>query len=513
MNLYDLNPVAQRAAVERRLLNYFRNYIARYHPFLRKLYREKGIDPFKIRSIEDFRRLPIIDKNDFQADPLMFVLRPELPRASSLANGYDSEPLPKTTVLGYAAKALWRGLTDPAYLVRSDTLRDRIRRVGMLEWLPIHTHFSTGSSGNPSPTTFTHSDIHSVVRELACLTIQAKKPPADYHPFAFDERKMSLLPGAPHFAFYAPIMAKILVGSPSFETFGGHVISTEKQISLFVAGGFETLFTTPSYLVYWLRKAAVLQKDKKVAGLVRLKRVILGAEPVSEPLRDYLRRLAMEAGANPGLKILQTAGMTEMKWGFFECSERSGIHLNPKFYYWEILHPETRQPVGRREPGVLVFTHIGWRGTTLVRYWTGDLIKGGMDWERCEFCGWTFPRIFPPICRAEQDFTKIKGTRVDLSLLVQVVRDTPGVRNFQVSIENEGGREFSRDQLLISLVPDSGHTEQDVQQAVNGRVKEAVEVSPDKIVFEYDEAAFETRLFARRGVKAEYVVDRRSGRS
>ena len=513
MNFYDLEPDVQRTQAERRLLRYLKDTVARYHPFLRKLYRENGIDPSQIRTMEDFHKLPIIDKRHLQSDPLMFILRPQLSTVAPMTNGFDCETLPTTILLRYAMKALFRGVTDPAYLVRNDSLRDRIRRIGMLEWLPIHTHFSTGSSGNPTPTAFTHSDIHRAVSEMASLTIQAKQPPGDYLPFSFDERKMSLLPGAPHFAFYAPIMAKILVGSPSFETFGGNVIPTEKQIALFVGGGFETLFTTPSYLAYWLRKAAALQKENKVGRLVNLKRVILGAEPVTEPLRNHLRLLAIEAGANPGLKVLQTAGMTEMKWGFFECTERSGIHLNPKFYYWEILHPETRHPVGPREPGVLVFTHVGWRGTTLVRYWTGDLIKGGMVWDRCEFCGWTFPRIFPPMCRAEQDFTKIKGTRVDLSLLVQVIRDTPGVRNFQVHLENEGGLEFSRDQLFVTILPEHGRVEKDVRNAVTEGVKNAIEVSPDKIVFEYDEAAFETRLFARRGVKAEYVVERRSGRS
>jgi phenylacetate-CoA ligase len=511
VNFYDLEPTAQRHASERRLLSYLRDYVAPYHPFLRKLYRESGIDVSRIRTMEDFRKLPIIDKKQLQSDPLMFILRPWMPGTPPLPEGYGTERLPKSTLLKYAIKAAWTW-NHPAYMVRRDSFRERIRRLGLLEWLPIHTHFSTGSSGNPSPTTFTHRDINKVIGEIACLAIKAKSPPDGYQPFSWDERKMSLLPGAPHFAFYAPIIGKILTGSPSFETFGGNVIPTEKQILIFVSGGFETLFSTPSYLLYWLRKAIALQKEKKAAKLRTLRRVILGAEPVSEPLRVYLRQLATEAGADPGLKIVQTAGMTEMKWGFFECLERSGIHLNPKFYYWEILHPETRQPVNPGEPGVLVFSHIGWRGTVLIRYWTGDLIKGGMTWERCPMCGWTFPRIFPPMCRAEQDFTKIKGARVDLSLLTQVIRDTPGVRNFQVSLVNEDGQEFSRDQMIVSVVPELGFAEDQLRAAVIGRVKESTEVSPDKIIFEYDESSFEKKLFARSPVKAEYVVERRAGR-
>src|SRR5438132_1156907 len=152
---------------------------------------------------------------------------------------------------------------------------------------------------------------------------------------------------------------------------------------------------------------------------------------MSEKLREIIRTLAHAAGADPRLKIYETLGMTEMKWWFGECNEHSGLHLNPRHYYWELLDPQTREPVGPGEPGVLVFSHIGWRGTVLVRYWTGDLVKGGLRWERCRFCGYTFPLLFGPVCRAERDFTKIKGTLVDLSQLIDCIRGMPGVRLFQ----------------------------------------------------------------------------------
>jgi phenylacetate-CoA ligase len=280
-----------------------------------------------------------------------------------------------------------------------------------------------------------------------------------------------------------------------------------------VSGGFSTVVAIPSYLVHWLRRAIVLRNENKLAPLTTLRRVILGAEPVSEALREQLRRLAVDAGADPGLRIVQTAGMTEMKWTFFECSERAGVHLNPKFFYWELLHPDTRQPVAPGEPGVLVFTHIGWRGTVLVRYWTGDLVKGGMRWERCEHCGYTFPRIFTPICRATKDFTKLKGARVDLPVLAETVRATPGVRQFQISLESENTEvEFSRDVLVVHVAAESGVSQDQVAGAIRERVKASTEVTPDRIVFEEDEAALERRLFGNRAMKAEYVVERRTHR-
>ncbi len=512
MNFYNLDPTRQQTLAARHTIAYVREYVGRYHPFLRKFYRDAGVDLSQLKTIEDFCELPLLEKKDLQSDPLMFILRPSIPGGVPLPEGYDTEPLPKATLFKYALQAATGIPRDPVYAVRHDPLRERMRRIGSLEWLPIHTQVSTGSTGDPTPVTFTSYDLRHVLREIAALVVQPKNPPPDYLPFDWQERRMSLFPGAPHMAFYGPLLAKLLVGTPSFETFGGAVIPTEKQISIFVNGDFHSLFAIPSYLVYWLRKAIALQRDGKVGPLKTLRRVILGAEPVSEALREYIRKLAEEAGAKPGLRIVQTMGMTEMKWTNVECCERSGVHLNPKYFYWELLHPETRKPVKPREPGVLVFTHVGWRGTVLVRFWTGDLIKGGMTWDRCEYCGWTFPRIFPPVCRADKDFIKLKGARVDLSLLTEVVRDTPGVRNFQMSLESEDGSAFSRDRLIVHVIAEAGVLPSDLERSLNERIKHHTEVSPDRVIFEQDELEFERRLFARSSVKAEYVVERRTSR-
>ena len=511
MNFYDLDPDTQRAAAERRLLAYLRNYVSRYHPYLRRLYRDNGIDLSRIRSMEAFQRLPIIDKTHLRRDPLLFILRPTVAGGAPLPDGYDTEPLPASTQLQYFVKGALNLSGDPAHLVRRDTLKDKARRQGLLEWLPIHTHASAGSSGEPTPVMFTHYDITHVIREIASLVIDQKKQDPGLPRFEWDDRKLSLFPGAPHVAFYAPIIAKLLVGTPSFETFGGAVIPTERQIAMFEAGGFQTLLAIPSYLVYWLRRALELQQEGRVGPLKRLRRVVLGAEPVSEALRQHIVELAAQVGAEPPLKVVQSMGMTEMKWTFLECTERGGIHLNPKYFFWELLDKETRQPVEPGEPGVLVFTHIGWRGTVLVRYWTGDLIQGGMVWERCPHCGWTFPRIFPPICRAEADFSKIKGARVELPSLIEAVRDTRGVRYFQVSLEHESDA-FSRDRMVIALVVDRKADRQAVQAEVVARVKDRTEVTPDHIVIEDDEPAFVARLFAKSKVKAEYIVERRTTR-
>jgi phenylacetate-CoA ligase len=502
----------QRKASAQRLFRYVRDYVEPYHPYLRRLYQESGVKLDRLKSPDDIRQLPIIDKNHLQSDPRSFILHPTVGDNAPAGNGFDTQPLRPMTILKYAAQALTNYPPEYWQLVRQSTLREKIRRRGLLEWQPIHTHVSTGSSGHPTPVTYTYYDLKHVVPQVASVFIRPKKgyPPAVVD-FDFNERALNIFPGAPHLAFFVPVLAKMTIGLSVFETFGGAIIPTDRQLRLFVDGGFSGILAVPSYMLHWLRRAVALRADGKIGPLSTLQRIMLGAEPLSEALREEIRQLAISVGARPQVRILQSFGMTEMRWSFHECAEGSGMHLNPKFYYWELLHPDTREPVAPGEPGVLVFSHIGWRGTVLIRFWTGDLVKGGMRWERCPRCGYTFPRIFSPICRAVKDFTKLKGARIDLSALVQVVRDTPGVRHFQIALESESPeKKFSRDVLAVEVCAQPGQVHEELKRRITARLKDSLEVSPDKIIFTEDETELERRLFAKNQIKAEYLVDRRT---
>ena len=509
MNLYDLDPQQQRLVSFRRLTKYLRDYVEPYHPYFRKTYRSQGIDLSQLKTPDDLRRLPIVDKDDLRNDPRAFILQPTFPGVVP-PDGIDTARIARGKLLKYTAQAVFNQPRDFTNLVRQPTLKQRIRRRALLEWWPIHFHASTGSTGEPTPAVYTYHDLTHAVRELASAMILPKVRDPEEPYFDFGDRSMNIFPGAPHLAFFAPVLAKTMIGVSTFDTFGGSVIPTDRQIILFEKGEFASITSIPSYLVHWLRRAKALQQEGVIGRLDKFRHVLLGAEPLSESLRDYIREMAIDLGAHPRFRVMATLGMTEMKWGFFECVEGSGIHLNPSYHFWELLHPETREPVAEGEPGVLVFSHIGWRGTVLVRYWTGDLIKGGFRWTRCEHCGWTFPRVFPPICRAVKDFTKLKGARVDLSLLVETVRDTPGVRTFQITLDSEDHEtEFSRDLLRIEISAEPEQDQRRIDEQLHHRIKAMTEVSPDVIRFVSDESELERRLFERTGVKAEYIVERR----
>src|SRR5687767_14950447 len=147
-NFYELDPLRQRDRSLARLFRYLRDYVEPYHPFLRKRYREQGIDVSRLRSADDLLRLPLISKADLRQHPQAFVLRPAFPGVPPL-EGFDTSPPPKGMLLKYAWQAIANRPRDETQHFRRPSLRERIRRRAQREWLPSHFHASSGSTGKP----------------------------------------------------------------------------------------------------------------------------------------------------------------------------------------------------------------------------------------------------------------------------------------------------------------------------------------------------------------------------
>lgn len=509
-NFYKLSVEEQKEISLRRLIKYIKEIVYPYHPFLRKLYKEKGIDVYNLRTQEDIASLPIIKKDDLRKDPLSFILQPKFPAREHLIK-YDTERISPKFLLKYFYQAITNNPKEWTHIYRKQSfIEGKVGRRAAMEWFPIHFHASGGSTGEPTPVVYTYYELHQIIPELAAfLTILPDNHDKEKVFINWQTRNMNLFPGAPHLAFFQAIITKFHLGLSSFDTFGGKVIPTQRQIEIFYKGGFETLNAVPSYCVYWMRKATEMLREGKIGQLKQFKGLLVAAEPASQKLKEYLKFLAMELGAYPDFKIIEGYGMTECKWAFIECDEGTYIHLNPKYWYWEIIDPEGKKPVEEGKEGILVFSHIGWRGSVFIRYWTGDLIKGGIVWRKCANCGYTFPLLRGPIMRYEKDFTKIKGSRVELLTLIEIIRNTKRVRNFQIVIDKEiEGDEFSRDilKLRIATYPDADT--QRVADDLKRNIKEETEVTPDEIIFE-DGEKLERELFERTGIKADYVVDKR----
>src|SRR5450756_2298579 len=79
---------------------------------------------------------------------------------------------------------------------------------------------------HPTPAVYTYRDLHGPVTETASAFWAGKD-------LTWDIRALNIFPGAPHLAFFQVLMGKWFCAASGFDTFGGNVVPTERQIHLF----------------------------------------------------------------------------------------------------------------------------------------------------------------------------------------------------------------------------------------------------------------------------------------
>ena len=116
---------------------------------------------------------------------------------------------------------------------------------------------------------------------------------------------------------------------------------------------------------------ALARRESALADSVfrRLRTIVLCSDHVSESVVNALRERA-------GGEVFEHYGSTEMGLGGgVDCQAHSGYHLREADLYFEIVSPETGEPLPDGELGEVVFTTLHRRGMPLIRYRTGDLSR------------------------------------------------------------------------------------------------------------------------------------------
>ncbi len=206
-------------------------------------------------------------------------------------------------------------------------------------------------------------------------------------------------------------------------------------------------------------------------------------------MQDLLRQ--MNAG---NVRIFGSYAFTEGRVAWMECreavekGESSGYHLYPDRELIEVLDPESGEPVGEGEEGEIVYTSLGWRGSALLRYRTGDVVKEGLTFEPCPYCKRTVPRLGPTINRLsdykEFQMTKVKGTLVDLNALYPILSGHPGVQEWQLVIDKRNNDPFDLDEIYLYVTPMEGFKERALKQELEEIIQRELEVTPTKITFQ-----------------------------
>ena len=492
----NTTPEIQQQLSLDRLLEYIRKMVHPYSPYYRKQFGELGIDPASLKTYEDFRRIPITYKEDIVPIADQFALTPRMPGEPGK---YDTEEIDPDHWASYAEYASKPGIRD-VFFPRTE--QQRMREAFLNEWLPVHFQMSGGSTGKSLMTAHTRRDVE-VLFARAGAWWYAMRPDVDQ-----TDKWLNLMPAAPHLGIYAGILIPLMNGQPNFNTFGGKVMPTERQIEIVAEDNFALMLTIPSYLTHWLRTAKRMIDEGRIAPITSFRIAYCVAEPITDAYKRVLHEL-FDAIGSKNVEILEGMGSTELRSaGFYECYEGSKLHFDPEYFFAEILDPETKEPVPWGQPGVFVWSHIDWRGTAILRYWTGDYVSGGMQWGTCPHCLLTIPRLITPIWRAAYDSTKFRGAQIEYVALQDCVRSVVGITTFQAHLRKEAeGDQTSRDILDVFIALAPGEDPEKLKSDVRAALKARLEITPDTVQIQPVED-IDARLFARK-LKAEWVVDSR----
>jgi len=233
--------------------------------------------------------------------------------------------------------------------------------------------------------------------------------------------------------------------------------NTEKQIVLLQDFGARVLCATPSYA---LNIAEVAEKEGIDLRKSALKIGIFGAEPWSEQMRAELdERLGIKAVDIYGLSEIMGPGVAA------ECEERAGLHGWEDHFLFEIVDPDSLQPVPMGQSGELVITTLTKEALPIIRYRTRDITK--LTDETCA-CGRTHLRILRVTGRND-DMLIIRGVNVYPSQIEAVMVGRPGVSpHYQLVVQREG----NLDTLTVEVEAEPGMaTSQDAYDSIGHDVQ------------------------------------------
>lgn len=442
-----MSPDEQRALQNKRIAHFFRHELS-YSPFYRALFEKHDIDFKSIRTVDDVQRIPFTTKADIaptpddKAKPRTFMLQP------------DEHLIKKYAPASLLAKVIWGKIT------RRDVKR-------MLERLykPIHLHFTTGRSALPTAFGYTESDIE-ILKEAGERMFSVAN-------VSRDKVAINAFPYAPHLAFWQAYNALVQLGITSLQTGGGKVMGSQKIMDALEGMKAGLFICIPGYGYHLLREA--VKQKRNFSGLETF---ITGGERASEGMRVKVKSLLAQLGA-PNVRFLSTYAFTEAKTAWIQCHEKSGYHLYPDLGYFEVIDKDgKRVPDG--QPGELVYTSIGWRGSVVVRYRTGDMTTG-IEYRPCQYCGRTVPRIGVDLQRTteikEFHLTKVKGELVNLNDFYPLLSGLPEVEEWQVEISKKDNDPHGLDEITIYLAPKTGVDFAQLERTVNKLVHNQIFVT------------------------------------
>lgn len=355
---------------------------------------------------------------------------------------------------------------------------DKLNHIDDLRWLPftckddlrnaypfnlfavprdqvVRVHASSGTTGKPTVVGYTRDDIDTwsdlMARSLASTGVR----PGDIV----------------HNAYGYGLFTGGLGAHYGAERLGATVVpmsggNTEKQIVLLQDFGARALCSTPSYA---LNIAEVAEAEGVDMRSLPVSIGVFGAEPWSEAMRAELdERLGIRAVDVYGLSEILGPGVAVEC-----CEERAGLHGWEDHFLFEIVDPETGDPLPVGESGELVITTLTKQALPMIRYRTRDITY--LSDEPCA-CGRTHVRI-KRVTGRNDDMLIIRGVNVYPSQVEANLVSIQGISpHYQLVVHREG----SMDSLTIEVeaAPDTAESDYaGIAQEIRHHIKTMVGVS------------------------------------
>jgi len=328
----------------------------------REIFKHAGFEPASISRLSDLRKLPFTYKSDY-------------------VKGLDAHP-PFGT---FAA-------VDPSQAVR--------------------IHFSSGTTGRPTPVLWTQADIdrwaHVYARYLYAQGVRQN----DVFQCMFN---YAWFVGGLGYTLAAQKIGAMVIPASSGDT--------ERQVETIFQYGTTYVVGTPSFMAHIAETAQKMGRDLAQSNV---RSVGVGGEPGAgiPGTRERIERLW-------GAKMLDCYGALEFQPIAFETAAQTGPTLAEDFVYAEVVDPQTHEPVADGQRGVLVLTHLDKQACPLVRWWTGDVVVRDSS---AAADGRTHARLPGGVLGRADDMLIIRGVNLFPSAVENIVRALPQFSNEYVLV-------------------------------------------------------------------------------
>ena len=348
----------------------------------------------------------------------------------------------------------------------------------------VRVHSSSGTTGNATVVGYSKNDIEIfaeiVARSLAAYGVTSEDIIQVAYGYGLFTGGLGLHYGSEK------------LGAVTIPISGGN---TEKQLMLIKDFGTTVLACTPSYI---LNIADYIQKNNMDFDIskTKLRIGVLGAEPWSESMRKEIEvRVQVQAYDIYGLSEVMGPGIS------YECSEKSGLHINEDHFYVEIIDPDTGEILPEGSQGEIVYTSLTKEAFPTIRYRSRDITK--LYYDSCK-CTRTLVKMDRVSGRSD-DMLIIKGVNVYPSQIESVLMSIEGTEpHYLIIIDRVGAMDDLEVKVEVNekLFSDKLKTLDSLKKLIRNKFKDILGISA-KITL------VEPGSIPRSEGKAKRVIDNR----